>query len=210
MCMIPARDSATSVFVADDVDRAWEQIGPFMLHDAQMYASWLGDTAAASKSTASTIDALRAEGGAYRILTPDEAVDHVRAHGVLALHPLCGGCPPELAWETLELVAGEGDARAQLKIRSSVRCTERSTSPIVMRPSAHDRRRVTSTLLTVSTIAAAVSGSIDDKRVVQRADVACARTGRTAPARSDRASSRSRSRRASSAGSARTPAPPVA
>jgi len=76
-----------------------------MLHDARMYASWLGDTAAASKSTALTIDALRTEGGAYRILKPAEAVDHVRTHGVLALHPLCGGCPPALAWETLELVA---------------------------------------------------------------------------------------------------------
>ena len=93
------------MFVADDVDRAWERIGPFMLHDARMYASWLGDTAAASKSTAVTIEALRAESGAYRILTPEQAVEYVRANGALALHPLCGGCPPELAWETLELVA---------------------------------------------------------------------------------------------------------
>jgi hypothetical protein len=47
---------------------------------------------------------LRAEGGAYRVLTPDQAVDHVRTHGVLALHPLCGGCPPDLAWESLDLI----------------------------------------------------------------------------------------------------------
>jgi alkanesulfonate monooxygenase SsuD/methylene tetrahydromethanopterin reductase-like flavin-dependent oxidoreductase (luciferase family) len=105
LCFVPAPDTATSIFVADDVDRAWERIGPYMLHDARMYASWLGDTAAASKSTALTIDALRAEGGAYRVLTPDQAVDHVRSHGALALHPLCGGCPPALAWETLDLVA---------------------------------------------------------------------------------------------------------
>ena len=63
MCVIPAPGTATTMFVADDVDRAWERIGPFMLHDARMYASWLGDTAAASKSTALTIEALRAEGG---------------------------------------------------------------------------------------------------------------------------------------------------
>jgi alkanesulfonate monooxygenase SsuD/methylene tetrahydromethanopterin reductase-like flavin-dependent oxidoreductase (luciferase family) len=105
MCMIPAPGSATSMFVAEDVEAAWQRIGPFLLHDAQMYASWLGDTAAASKSTADSIDALRAEGGPYRILTPDQAVEYVRTHGFLALHPLCGGCPPELAWETLELVA---------------------------------------------------------------------------------------------------------
>ena len=105
LCFVPGADTATSIFVAEDVDRAWDQIGPFMLHDARMYASWLGDAAAASKSNALTIDALRAEGGAYRILTPAEAVEHVRTKGMLALHPLCGGCPPELAWETLHLVA---------------------------------------------------------------------------------------------------------
>ncbi len=105
MCFIPSPGTATSIFVADDVDRAWEQIGPYMLHDARMYAAWLGDSAAASKSTAGSVDALRAEGGAYRVLTPEQAVEYVRTHGALALHPLCGGCPPELAWETLHLVA---------------------------------------------------------------------------------------------------------
>jgi alkanesulfonate monooxygenase SsuD/methylene tetrahydromethanopterin reductase-like flavin-dependent oxidoreductase (luciferase family) len=105
MCIIPAPGSATSMFVAEDVEAAWRRLGPYLLHDARMYASWLGDTAAASKSTADSIDALRAEGGPYRIVTPAEAVDYVRTHGFLALHPLCGGCPPELAWETLELVA---------------------------------------------------------------------------------------------------------
>jgi alkanesulfonate monooxygenase SsuD/methylene tetrahydromethanopterin reductase-like flavin-dependent oxidoreductase (luciferase family) len=105
MCFIPPPDTVTSMFVAEDVDRAWRELGPFMLHDARMYASWLQDAAAASKSTAATIDELRAEGGAYRVVTPDEAVEYVRAHGVLPLHPLCGGCPPELAWESLHLVA---------------------------------------------------------------------------------------------------------
>jgi len=39
------------------------------------------------------------------VLTPEQAVAYVREHGALPLHPLCGGCPPELAWETLDLVA---------------------------------------------------------------------------------------------------------
>jgi alkanesulfonate monooxygenase SsuD/methylene tetrahydromethanopterin reductase-like flavin-dependent oxidoreductase (luciferase family) len=104
MCFIPAPDAATTIFVAEDVDRAWERIGPFMLHDARMYASWLGTMSAASKSTAPTIEALRAESGAYRVLTPEQAVEYARTHGALALHPLCGGCPPDLAWETLHLV----------------------------------------------------------------------------------------------------------
>ncbi len=104
MAFVPAPGSATSVFVAEDVDRAWREIGPFMLHDAQMYASWLHDAAAASKSTAPTVDALREESGPYRVLTPEQAAEYIGTHGVLPLHPLCGGCPPALAWETLELV----------------------------------------------------------------------------------------------------------
>jgi alkanesulfonate monooxygenase SsuD/methylene tetrahydromethanopterin reductase-like flavin-dependent oxidoreductase (luciferase family) len=105
MCFVPGPGTATTIYVADDVDRAWKEIGPFMLHDAQMYASWLGDGAAASKSNATTVDELRAEDGAYRVLTPDEAVAHIRAHGPLSMQPLCGGCPPELAWESLHVLA---------------------------------------------------------------------------------------------------------
>ena len=58
MCIIPAAGSATSLFVAEDVDEGWARYGPHMLHDARMYASWLGGTAAASKSVAPTVDAL--------------------------------------------------------------------------------------------------------------------------------------------------------
>lgn len=105
MCIVPAADAATTIFVAENVDDGWDCFGPFMRHDAQMYASWLGDADAASKSTALTVDALRAEEGAYRVLTPSEAVDYTRKIGTLALHPLCGGCPPALAWESLQLVA---------------------------------------------------------------------------------------------------------
>ncbi len=107
LCFVPPPGTATSVFVAEDVDRAWNDIGPFMLHDARMYASWLGRSDAVSKSNAVTIDALRSEQGAYRVLTPDEAVEYIERHGALPLHPLCGGCPPPLAWQTLDLVANE-------------------------------------------------------------------------------------------------------
>jgi hypothetical protein len=47
---------------------------------------------------------MRAEKGPYRILTPDEAVAQVKSGVPLLLHPLCGGCPPEFAWESLRLV----------------------------------------------------------------------------------------------------------
>jgi alkanesulfonate monooxygenase SsuD/methylene tetrahydromethanopterin reductase-like flavin-dependent oxidoreductase (luciferase family) len=101
----PPADTVTSAFVAEDPDRAWQQLGPHLLHDARMYAAWLGAAGAVSKSSATTVAELRAEQGPYRIFTPEEAVQHVRRNGVLLMQPLCGGISPALAWEHLELVA---------------------------------------------------------------------------------------------------------
>src|SRR3954453_3918590 len=104
--MLPGRDSPTTVFVADDVDRAWDEIGSYILHDALMYAAWNpGDETTASISHAKTVDELRATSTAHKIFSTDEAVELVRNGGMLMLMPLCGGLPPELAWPYLEHVA---------------------------------------------------------------------------------------------------------
>ena len=100
----PPPDTVTTAFVAEDVDAAWARLGPHLLHDARAYAAWLGEGFAASKSAAASVAELRAENGPYRIFTPDEAIAHVRANGVLLTQPLCGGLPPELAWESLHLI----------------------------------------------------------------------------------------------------------
>jgi alkanesulfonate monooxygenase SsuD/methylene tetrahydromethanopterin reductase-like flavin-dependent oxidoreductase (luciferase family) len=105
-CIIPSNDTPTSTFVAEDVDQAWARIGPHLLHDAQAYGAWLSDEhSPVSRSTATTVDELRAEEGSYRIVTPEEAVGMVQRHGYLATQPLCGGMDPELAWESLHLIA---------------------------------------------------------------------------------------------------------
>jgi len=98
----PPPDLPTSAFVADDVDQGWSELGPYLLHDAQMYGEWLGDTAASSGSGATTVDQLRAEDGNYRVFSPEQAVAYVRGGGILLLQPLCGGLPPEIAWRHLE------------------------------------------------------------------------------------------------------------
>jgi len=103
--IVPPEDTVTSAFVFEDPDRAWEQIGPHLLHDARSYAAWLSGSGSVSKSTAQTVAALRAEQGAYRVFTPEEAATYVRERGVLLTQPLCGGLPPDLAWESLELIA---------------------------------------------------------------------------------------------------------
>ncbi len=100
----PVEGAVMSGFVADDPDAAWAEMGPFLLHDAQMYAAWLGQTSTSTKSVAGSVEALRAENGSYRIFSVDEAVDHVKATGMLLTQPLCGGLPPKLAWQSLELL----------------------------------------------------------------------------------------------------------
>ncbi len=98
--------NVTSAFVAEDPDAAWERYGPHLLHDARMYADWMGEShGSVSKSTAGDVAALRAEQGSYRIFSVDEAIAHVRERGMLGLQPLCGGLPPALAWQSLRLVA---------------------------------------------------------------------------------------------------------
>lgn len=100
----PPPDTVTSAFVAEDVDAAWKELGPYLLHDARVYARWMGSANSATKSVAPSVEALRAENGPYRIFTPDEAADYIRSHGVLITQPLCGGLPPGLGWRSLELL----------------------------------------------------------------------------------------------------------
>jgi alkanesulfonate monooxygenase SsuD/methylene tetrahydromethanopterin reductase-like flavin-dependent oxidoreductase (luciferase family) len=105
MCLVPSKASPSSVFVAEDVDAAWETMGPHLLHDATAYAGWLGDNHnPVSRSGATTVAELRAEEGSYRIVTPEQAIDLIRTNGYLGMQPLCGGLAPDLAWESLKLV----------------------------------------------------------------------------------------------------------
>jgi alkanesulfonate monooxygenase SsuD/methylene tetrahydromethanopterin reductase-like flavin-dependent oxidoreductase (luciferase family) len=99
----PVHGAPTTVFVADDVDAAWDELGPCLLHDAVTAASYRhGDDSVASISRADSVSALRETEGPYRIFTVDEAASYIRAGRPLPLLPLCGGLPPELAWPYLE------------------------------------------------------------------------------------------------------------
>lgn len=105
LCMVPPPGIVTAAFVAEDVDSAWREMGPHLLHDARMYTEWLAGGAAAVTTRARTVDELRAEKGAYRIFTVDEAIDYVKRNGFLVTQPLCGGLSPEIAWRSLRLIA---------------------------------------------------------------------------------------------------------
>ena len=58
--MFPDNSGPTTAFVADDVDAAWAEIGPYLLHDALMAASYRhGDDSVASITHAKTVSELR-------------------------------------------------------------------------------------------------------------------------------------------------------
>lgn len=98
-------DVPLTVFVADDPDKAWNEIGDYLLADAVGYAGWNSGSGSPNISHATTVDELRGERGGYRILTPDEASAQIAAGHPLALQPLVGGIPTDLAWPYLETAA---------------------------------------------------------------------------------------------------------
>jgi alkanesulfonate monooxygenase SsuD/methylene tetrahydromethanopterin reductase-like flavin-dependent oxidoreductase (luciferase family) len=96
------------LFVSDDPERAWAEIGPHWLHDAMVYASWQTE-GPSSRTHAGIVDleSLK-KSGVYRIWTPEECVGHAReaGEGASFCHfPLGGGIPPDLGWKSLELFA---------------------------------------------------------------------------------------------------------
>lgn len=105
LCVLPSPAAPYTVFVADDVERGWDEVGPSLLVDATAYRAWhdgAGTTAAtASVSGDPTAAGLRGPGSAHRVVDAAGARAIEAEHGLLALHPLCGGLPPEVAWPYL-------------------------------------------------------------------------------------------------------------
>jgi len=103
--------SGETFFIARDPERAWRELGPYLLYEATTYASWqpANQQSSTVHSRAKTVDELRAE-AKYRVLTPDECVARAKEQGpwsTFILHPLCGGAPPELGWESVRLLCEE-------------------------------------------------------------------------------------------------------
>jgi alkanesulfonate monooxygenase SsuD/methylene tetrahydromethanopterin reductase-like flavin-dependent oxidoreductase (luciferase family) len=121
--LLPEPDTPTVTFVADDVDAAWDEIGEYLLHDARSYAKWNPDNdVSAGISFARNVAELRETSKSHRIIATAQAIDIVRAGGMLNLSPLCGGVPPDIAWPYLRRV---GDA----VLPEAARAPEESEEP---------------------------------------------------------------------------------
>jgi alkanesulfonate monooxygenase SsuD/methylene tetrahydromethanopterin reductase-like flavin-dependent oxidoreductase (luciferase family) len=100
----------TATFLSTDVDATWEAIGPYLLHEANAYGAWAAAGGAdTGYRAAADVDELRAS-GQYRVRTPDDLVADLTAaapFGFALFHPLMGGIPPALGWESLRLLEHE-------------------------------------------------------------------------------------------------------
>jgi alkanesulfonate monooxygenase SsuD/methylene tetrahydromethanopterin reductase-like flavin-dependent oxidoreductase (luciferase family) len=96
------------VHLDEDPERGWANIAPHALHESNSYGEWMAEAgigATGGYVPAASAEALRAT-GQYRVLTPDQMVEELTAAGpfaFVALHPMMGGIPPEIAWESLRL-----------------------------------------------------------------------------------------------------------
>lgn len=106
----PRRATPAVTILSRDPEASWEVLAPYFLHETNAYGAW--EAARGGEilhQQAKSADALRAM-GVYRILTPREYLEELRAAGRAAftmLHPMVGGIPPKLAWEHLHLFEHE-------------------------------------------------------------------------------------------------------
>ncbi|HEB89580.1 MAG TPA: LLM class flavin-dependent oxidoreductase, partial [Deltaproteobacteria bacterium] len=96
-------NSPATTLIDEDPDRAWAEVGAFLVHHAETYGAWAHpDRRAYAEAKGRSIETLRDE-GKYRILTPEEAARALRETGSLHLAPLTSGIDPRFGWKTLEL-----------------------------------------------------------------------------------------------------------
>lgn len=98
------------LFIDEDPDKAWRELGPCFLRETREYESWSREGIPRPFSfSGDSIEELR-DSGRYLILSPEQCIAKIREVGdgfVAVLHPLAGGIPLERAWRCFELYRDE-------------------------------------------------------------------------------------------------------
>jgi alkanesulfonate monooxygenase SsuD/methylene tetrahydromethanopterin reductase-like flavin-dependent oxidoreductase (luciferase family) len=103
--VIERHDDLSLLLIDDDPDRAWQDLGPYLLREAEEYARWTrAGVIRHYESAADSVAALRAQ-KVYEIITPEECRSRAAARSGYRpiLHPLAGGIPAERGWKSLRL-----------------------------------------------------------------------------------------------------------
>jgi len=105
--IMPGATNRGMIFLHDDPDRAWAELGEHILWEAVTYGGWSGEQRSLMHLPGvRTLDEVRGS-GRYRFLTPDQLVAEVRDcedYGPLVMHPLVGGMPVDEAWKSVQLL----------------------------------------------------------------------------------------------------------
>jgi alkanesulfonate monooxygenase SsuD/methylene tetrahydromethanopterin reductase-like flavin-dependent oxidoreductase (luciferase family) len=107
LVIMPGPINRGMIYLHDDPDRAWAELGVHILWEAVTYGGWSKDQRSLMHLPGvQTVDEVRAS-GRYRFLTPDQLIAEVRDaadYGPLVLHPLVGGMPVDEAWKSVHLL----------------------------------------------------------------------------------------------------------
>jgi hypothetical protein len=94
------------VFVTDDPERSWAQIGPHAVHETNGYGAWSAyDPGANPWRAVTSVEEVR-RAGLYAVVTPEECLALARSldrRSGLKIKPLVGGLDPAVGWPSLEL-----------------------------------------------------------------------------------------------------------
>jgi alkanesulfonate monooxygenase SsuD/methylene tetrahydromethanopterin reductase-like flavin-dependent oxidoreductase (luciferase family) len=105
--IMPGPINRGMIYLHEDPDRAWSELGDHILWEAVTYGEWSTDERSLMHLPGvQTLDEVKAS-GRYRFLTPDQLIAEVRDakhYGPLVLHPLVGGMPIDEAWKSVQLL----------------------------------------------------------------------------------------------------------
>jgi alkanesulfonate monooxygenase SsuD/methylene tetrahydromethanopterin reductase-like flavin-dependent oxidoreductase (luciferase family) len=100
------------LWVDRDVEAGWRRVLPHVLHQLRSYAAWTEQAFGRPAGPyAGDIDEQSVrDSGAYRVLTPEQALalaESLGDHSVLYLNPLLAGIEPAVSWDMLRLFEAE-------------------------------------------------------------------------------------------------------
>jgi alkanesulfonate monooxygenase SsuD/methylene tetrahydromethanopterin reductase-like flavin-dependent oxidoreductase (luciferase family) len=105
--LMPGPINRGMIYLHEDPDRAWAELGEYILWEAVTYGEWSTDQRSLMHLPGvQTLDEVKAS-GRYRFLTPEQLIAEVREcdhYGPLVLHPLVGGMPVDEAWKSVQLL----------------------------------------------------------------------------------------------------------
>jgi alkanesulfonate monooxygenase SsuD/methylene tetrahydromethanopterin reductase-like flavin-dependent oxidoreductase (luciferase family) len=107
LIVMPGQVNRGMIFLHEDPDRAWAELGEHIVWEAVTYGGWSTDQRSLMHLPGvQTLEEVRAS-GRYRFLTPDQLITEVRDstnYGPIVMHPLVGGMPVDEAWKSVQLL----------------------------------------------------------------------------------------------------------